>query len=171
MNFGTQSIDRMTITASGDVGIGMVPDTRFMVWNGSTAGRYTTGGWTHSSDARLKSDVQPISDSLQKVLSLNQVHYHFTSDPSQKTQIGFIAQEVEPIFPEVVETAKDGFKSMIYANLIAPVVGAIQELFADVQSLRAELKLVKDENLNLKKENAAIKAYLCAKDPDADLCQ
>lgn len=45
-----------------------------------------------------------------------------------KKQIGFIAQDVEKIFPDTVQTSADGYKSVQYGNLVAAVVEAIKEL-------------------------------------------
>jgi predicted RNase H-like nuclease (RuvC/YqgF family) len=63
------------------------------------------------------------------------VQYKFISDPEQANQLGFIAQEVEPIFPEVVQTGKDGFKSMVYSNLVAPLVEAVKSLYQRIQGI------------------------------------
>jgi hypothetical protein len=130
----------------GNVGIGTTnPDERLVVFNGSTTGKYTTGGWTHSSDIRLKHDVAPLENSLDKILKLQGVEYKFNSDPKQETQVGFIAQQVEQIFPEVVKTDKNGFKSMIYSNLVAPLVEAVKTLYSRVVGVEREIASVKAE--------------------------
>ncbi|MDD4974886.1 MAG: tail fiber domain-containing protein [Bacteriovorax sp.] len=165
----------MAITSTGNVGIGIPnPGERLEVFNGSTTGTYTTTGWTHVSDRRLKHDIEPLENSLDKILQLRGVEYKFNNDPQNKTQIGFIAQEVEPIFPEVVLTDKKGLKSMVYSNLVAPLVEAIKEinkrtteLFRTTEGHSREIASVKAENVQLKaradkaeKENATIKARL-----------
>lgn len=79
--------------------------------------------------------------------------------------MGFIAQEVEEIYPDVVNsTGKRGMKSVNYTALIAPAVEAIKSLHDKIVSLKAE-------NEQLKTENAAIKSYLCNKDPRAPFCK
>lgn len=123
--------EKMRIDSTGNVGIGLPnPDERLVVFNGTTTGKYTSTGWTHSSDRRLKHDILPIENALEKILKLRGVGYKFKSDPENKTQVGFIAQEVEPIFPEVVVTDDQGFKSMIYGNLVAPVIEAVKTLYS-----------------------------------------
>ncbi|WP_413290822.1 tail fiber domain-containing protein [Bdellovibrio sp. HCB337] len=139
----------------GKLGIGTNgPDEKLVVYNGSTYGRYTTSGWTHSSDVRLKTDIQPLNDSLNKILQLDGVSYKFKSDPEGKKQVGFIAQEVEPIFPEVVTTDKDGMKSMIYSNLVAPLVESVKALYAKITAHDEKFK-------QLEAENQAMKEALC----------
>ena len=169
----------MAINPSGYVGIGTTtPDDYFVVYNGSTTGRYTTGGWTHTSDARLKHDIKPLENSLEKVVQLRGVAYTYNNDAKNQRQIGFLAQEVEPLFPQVVQTDKKGFKSMIYANLIAPVVEAIKELFhrllgveATIKQQSQEIEMLKNKSNQLEEQNKALKDYLCEKDPNAKICQ
>ena len=161
----------MTMTKGGLVGIGLVnPDDKFVVFNGSTTGRYTTGGWTHSSDARLKNSIVPLENSLEKIMQLEGVSYKYNNDTSQKTQVGFIAQQVEPIFPEVVETDKKGFKSMIYSNLVAPVIEAIKELYEKVTRHEREIASLKEDNVKKDRQIKALQKYICSNDPAADIC-
>ena len=144
---------------------------RQVVFNGSTTGRYTTGGWTHSSDRRLKNSVVPLVNSLEKIVQLDGISYKYNNDVSQKTQVGFIAQQVETIFPEVVETDKNGFKSMIYSNLVAPVVEAIKELYEKITRHEREIASLKDENIKKDQQIKALQNYICGKDPSAEICR
>ncbi len=147
--------------ATGNTAIGTTPTAnKLTVFNGTTTGHYTTSGWTHSSDARLKHDVIPLRNSLDKILQLSGVEYKFNNDPSDEKQIGFIAQQVEPVFPEVVRTDEKGFKSMIYSNLVAPIVEAIKSLKIMTDSNSREIASVKQENIQLKKENEKMKQRL-----------
>ena len=85
------------------------------------------------SDTRYKKEVTPLHNSLDNVLKLEGVNYfwktkdfpdkHFTDDK----QIGFIAQEIEKVYPELVMTDKDGYKSVDYARLTPILVEAIKE--------------------------------------------
>ncbi len=113
----------------GDVGIGTSsPANRLTVSNGTTTGNYTTSGWTHSSDARLKTNIRPITNALSIVEKLQGVRFQWKNSSDQSDQIGFIAQQVEPYLPEVVSTDSKGMKSMAYANLSALHNEAIKEL-------------------------------------------
>lgn len=125
-----------------------------------------TGGWTHTSDRRLKTEIQRLNRGLASILELKPVSYQYSLDPKHTQQIGFIAQDVEKIFPEVVVDGSDGYKSMIYANLVAPIVKAPQELAFIVEN-----KAERSEVEALKAENAAMKEYLCSKDAQAPFCK
>lgn len=88
-----------------------------------------TGG---ASDRRLKKDIAPLESSLQKVLALRPVTWYWKDDVKKETmQYGFIAQEVEEVFPEMVTEEKwhDGSdKKFLSAGGMTPhVVEAIKE--------------------------------------------
>ncbi len=112
----------------GYVGIGTAsPTQKLTVYNGSTTGTYTTTGWVHSSDERLKTNIASIDDPLQKVLQLDDVYFNWKANPNSDRQIGFIAQDVQKIIPEVVVgNDKDGY-GISYGNITALLVGAMQE--------------------------------------------
>jgi hypothetical protein len=133
---------------------------------------YQNGAWTNYttvSDGRLKTNVVPIGDALGLVNRLNPVYFDWdrsnprTQSFEQKHQVGFIAQEVETVLPEVVNQGRDSFRSVEYGKLVSVAIGAIKELYQNWLSDHAELE-------KLKQENAQIKAYLCAKDPSAPMC-
>ncbi len=77
----------------------------------------TGGSWTAVSDVRLKQDIFPLSGLLDKTLALRPVSYAFKSNP-ELPQIGFIAQEVETLFPEFVTGGKseDEMKTLNYSG-------------------------------------------------------
>jgi hypothetical protein len=85
------------------------------------------------SDASLKTSINSISYGLETVHALNPVAYNLVS--SGRSQIGFIAQEVEAIVPEVVGVIAGGKKGVQYGQLSAVIVKAIQELDIKVQNL------------------------------------
>ena len=96
----------------------------------------TSAGCVSSSDLRLKENIQPLDFSLEKLLSLNGVQYDWKNKTvyGDQHQIGFIAQELEKVFPEVVYTDKEtGLKTVSYGQLLAPVVEAIKALFGKTQ--------------------------------------
>lgn len=68
---------------------------------------------------------------------------------SNETQIGLIAQDVEKIIPELVNTNDDGYKAVSYEKLTAVLIEAIKEL---------------------KSENDDLKTYLCEKDSNTEFC-
>ncbi len=97
------------------------------------------------SDARLKSNIKPLEHSLEKVMQLRGVSYSwnkaFNKDLNldDLPQIGFLAQEVEPVIPEAVGTDEKGIYGMNYQALIPVLVGAIQEQQQLIQKLQNQL--------------------------------
>ncbi|OGZ79328.1 MAG: hypothetical protein A2360_01400 [Candidatus Staskawiczbacteria bacterium RIFOXYB1_FULL_32_11] len=155
----------------------------------------TSAGCTSSSDLRLKQEIEPLNDSLENILKLQGVSYSWKNPEvfGNGKQIGLIAQDLEKVYPEVVVTdQKTGLRSVAYGHLVSPLIeavktlaGHVQELFrsadhqarglASVESKVMELQLEnaakQKEITDLKHENAAIKAYLCGKDPVATFCK
>ncbi|MEJ2185325.1 MAG: tail fiber domain-containing protein [Gemmatimonadota bacterium] len=99
------------------------------------------GTLTQSSDARLKEDIEPLEGTLERVLRLTPIRYHFRADTGRPggTQLGLTAQEVQPLFPELVKQDGDGYLSLSYANLSAVLVKAVQEQQAEITSLKERL--------------------------------
>ena len=97
------------------------------------------------SDLRLKTNIVPIADALEKVEAINGV----TFDPNEaalalgidaRHQMGVIAQEVEAVAPELVcDSAFAGYKTVRYDKLTALLIEAVKELSAKVTTLEAQL--------------------------------
>ena len=96
---------------------------------------------TAFSDERLKENIQPITGGLEKVMQLQGVTYKRNDVTDAKTQIGVIAQQVEPILPEVVLTAEDemGTKSVDYAKMTAVLIEAVKELKQEITQLKQQI--------------------------------
>jgi len=109
-----------------------------------------TGSWSNLSDRRLKKDVTPLAEALTKVLELRGVSFTWRRDEfpdkhlNDGPQIGFIAQEVEPVLPEVVTTDQEGFKAVDYSKFTPLLVEAIKAQQVVIEALRQELAEVKD---------------------------
>jgi hypothetical protein len=119
---------------------------------------------TSASDVKLKTNITQMEGSLQKVKMLRGVNFIWRSDTSKTKRIGFIAQEVESILPELVFTnPSDGFKGVNYAEMTAVLVEAIKEQQVIIENQQAqidELKQKDSEIEKLKAELEAIKAML-----------
>jgi hypothetical protein len=102
------------------------------------------GVLTDLSDRRLKEQIKAIPSSLEEVLRLKPVSFRMKGNSDLET--GFIAQDVEKVMPWLVKTAGDisGTKSLNYVGLIAPTIRAVQELKADNDNLRKEMKAAND---------------------------
>lgn len=161
--------------ANSNVGIGTTTTTYKLNVGGdinsSTALRVngtqvcTSAGCTSSSDERLKENIRPLENALEKILQLNGVEYDYIDKVKfgDKHQIGIVAQEVEKVFPEVVvPDEKSGFKSVAYDHLVAPLIEAVKSLARDIASKAdmTEIETLKNENETLRKENEEIKTRL-----------
>lgn len=146
--------DSLTVSEEGNMGIGTRwPSVKLDV-NGGVQG---TSAYSSASDRRWKRDIKTLSrlTSLKKVLNLRPVSFEFQHEAfpekafDQGLQIGFIAQEVEDIVPEVVRTGADGMKSVQYASLVPLLVNAIQELEAKLALYEEKLQrsLIADVHL------------------------
>jgi len=98
---------------------------------------------TTISDKRLKDNVKPLESSLDKVMNLKGVEYVWNNG-SRKGQkdIGFIAQEVENIIPEIVREKKvifdeeEKYKTVDYEKITAVLVEAVKELKSEIEVLK-----------------------------------
>lgn len=107
------------------------------------------GTWSASSDERLKTDIEPASNLLEKALALEPVHYRFKTSPEGSTpDLGFTAQDVGEQFPELVTTGDSW--SLNYSGLSTVAIGAIQEQHAVIEQQGAEIDSLKKENDELK---------------------
>jgi hypothetical protein len=143
--------DRITVERqTGEVGIGTTSPAFRLEVNG-TAGKPGGGSWSNASDIRLKHNIAGLNGSLDALLSLRGVTFEYT-DPEAinelpGTRIGMIAQEVETVFPDWVETAGHGFKTVTFRGFEALTVEALREL-RDEGAARAE---------TLERENEALR--------------
>lgn len=98
---------------------------------GFAAGELWTGrgGVVTASDIRMKRDVANVSkDDIDKLTNLAPKQYVYKEDPKNRLQYGLIAQDVEKIYPNLVETGPNGMKSMRYNDLIPLLVGKIKDM-------------------------------------------
>ena len=106
-------------------------------WTTDVAGNFTAAGnVTAYSDERLKHDVQVIHGALDKVKALRGVTFKWNRDNSGG--IGFIAQELEQVCPELVHNCAD-IKSIAYGNVTALLVEAVKELSTQITELKLEV--------------------------------
>lgn len=101
----------------------------------------TATAFYYDSDERLKTDISTIVNPLQKILSLS--GYNFTWIKDGRQDIWVIAQEVEKVFPEIVQTNAEWYKSVEYGNLVAPLIEAIKELNAKIDRQAQEIAILK----------------------------
>jgi hypothetical protein len=109
-----------------------------------------TGSLTEISDFRYKKDILPIHEPLASLSTIKGVMYTWKQDEypdmvfNHGRQIGVIAQDVEKVYPEIVYTGKNGYKSVDYTKLTAVLIEAVKEQQQVIDDLKTENKLIKD---------------------------
>lgn len=111
--------------------------------NVNTTGIFYIGGVAQSSDLNLKKDIETISDPIAKTMGLRGVS--FTWKNNNETSLGFVAQEVEDVLPEVVKTNDKGDKGVQYENILALLVETFKKQQAQIQQLRIKLDALKNK--------------------------
>lgn len=116
----------------------------------------SAGNWTAVSDARRKRDITPLNGLLAGALQLHPVSYRYTHESAAAPKsIGFLAQEVEALFPALVTDGE--IKTLNYAGLSVVAIGALQEQQRQITALKAQLE--------------SLKQLICAQQPQAAACQ
>ncbi len=132
----------MIIRGNGNVGIGVTDPGSYKLYVDGNIAVSTGHGYFYTSDRSFKTNIQPLENSLNKILKLQGVSFNWknTGEPS----IGLIAQDVEKVFPEVV-SGKEGEKTIDYAVLVAPLIEATKEQQKEIEELKAEIKELKSK--------------------------
>ncbi|MDD3123432.1 MAG: tail fiber domain-containing protein [Candidatus Izemoplasmatales bacterium] len=130
--------------AGNNVGIGTTtPSTKLEV-----NGNVTAAAYYYTSDIRLKDNVSFLENSLSKILKLEGISY--TLQSTKEDKLGFSAQELQKIYPELVKVGSDGYLSIDGTGLIAPLVEAIKEQQAMIELQQKEINELKNIINNLK---------------------
>jgi len=120
----------------GNVGIGTT-DLGFSLAVNGSAGKPGGGTWSTLSDRRLKKEIEPLRGALARLLSLRGVTFEFTEEglktglATPGRQIGLIAQDVEPVFPEWVSRTPSGHRFVNEQGTTALFVEGLRELRAE----------------------------------------
>ncbi len=147
-------------TTSGNVGIGIQTAT--------PAAKLDVGGAVHasafptSSDERFKTNVRPLTNVLEKVEKVRGVSFEWNElyesmgRSTHRREIGVIAQELEPHFPELVSAwDEQGHRAVDYGRLAAVLLEAVKELKTQNDALRARIeKLEKKDSASVRGRRA-----------------
>jgi len=118
---------------SGKVGIGKTNPQYKLDVNGTTA---CTGGFWSASDKRFKKEIKDLETPNEKINQLNGVTYKFKkekfgeidfTDTEERTEYGFLAQDLKKVFPELVREDEDGYFAVRYEGLIPVLVEAVKD--------------------------------------------
>lgn len=131
---------RETTMTAGHWAVGPDSSASFNVKTSGGSGMYMVWGataWTATSDARLKTDLKPISGAIAKVASLRAMTGRYVSDDTDTSRAFLIAQDFERVLPEAVSKDADGYLGLRYTEVIPLLVAAIKDLSAQVDALKA----------------------------------
>jgi len=95
-----------------------------------------------SSDERLKDEIIPISNPLEKINSIGGYSFVWNEEKQniyKGTDYGVVAQEIEEILPELVQTREDGYKAVKYDKLVSLLIEGIKELSNEVTELKNKI--------------------------------
>lgn len=156
----------LVVNSSGYVGIGTNNPTYHLHVNG----RIRSNGINETSDIRYKNEINTLTNSLDKIIQLRGVSYYWNRDDfpdkdfSSDLEIGLIAQEVEKVFPELVDKDIDGYKSVQYSHLIPVLIEALKEVNTKLSEKNARIDILESR---LNKQDELIKKILDAKSPQS----
>ncbi|MBP6812894.1 MAG: tail fiber domain-containing protein [Saprospiraceae bacterium] len=133
---------------------------------------YSYGNWI-GSDKRFKKEIRTLDKSLDKVLSLRGTEYFFTNNefkeknfPAGK-QIGFIAQEMEQVMPELVRSNGGRGYTVNYIGLIPVLVEAMKEQQAQIEEKDASISCLQTQMESLEARLARLEVSLSQTAPNA----
>ena len=135
------------VTDDGKVGIGTESPSEKVEVNGNVKAH----SFPTTSDVRLKRDIRPITDAINKILEIRGVEYLWKQGtntkfrfPEDHGQVGLIAQEVEKVLPELVFTDDEGYKSLDYSKLSAVLVEGVKSLKTELDQVHSRLSKIED---------------------------
>ena len=142
-------------TAAGKYWSSPFVDTNhtYFIINGSSVGVRLTDGataWAAQSDERLKNITGTYTSALSDIAQIKPVKFTWKDDPTNKAQVGVIAQSVLPVVPEAVESIatpksedQTEYLSVRYTELIPLMIASIQEQQAIIETLKADIAELK----------------------------
>lgn len=145
--FSTSGVERVTVDYNGSVGIGTTSPNYMLDVRGAIGNNATL----YHSDRRWKRDIVTLTDALAKLQELRGVRFDWNRDEfpdmnfAEGQQIGLIAQEVEEVVPEIVDTDQDGYKSVDYSKLVALLIEANKEQQKQIRELSALVHQLADQ--------------------------
>jgi len=144
--YGYANVTNVTNTLTKGFTLTLNSSDKFMVYGGGQTYAVSYNTW---SDSTIKTNIVPLGGVLTKILQLNSYYYNFkpsffagavnTNTLTAQKQIGFIAQEIESVFPELVDTNDKGLKSVNYDAMIPILLEAIKEQQAKINQLEQKI--------------------------------
>ena len=136
-------------------GYGIYSNGRMHSTGALTVGNSVTAtAYYQSSDRHLKTEIERISDPFALLDGIE--GKRFVWKDSNKPAYGVIAQDVETVIPDAVGENGDGFKTVEYDQLIAPLIEAVKQLKAEIDNLGRAMRELRADNDNLREEIRAL---------------
>lgn len=110
-----------------------------------SAGVFTCAALVQTSDRRLKTDIEELSNCLEKNSKLVPSTYHKEGFDEDVREAGLMAQDVQEVLPEAVIEGDEGILGVNYAGVTTLNTGAINELYKLVQELQEEIRILKSK--------------------------
>jgi hypothetical protein len=101
------------------------------------------GSINNPSDINLKNSVEQIKSDTTILKKLNPVSFTFKDDEQNKKHFGFIAQELESLYPELVSNNELGFKTVNYIEIIPILLSQMKNMQEEIDKLKDEIKKIK----------------------------
>ena len=148
--FGTSTANALSI--AHDSGNNVTMSTPFLNTSqdlkmiNSSAGvllDYAATSWTSNSDENIKENIISLNHVLDKIKDIRCVNYNLKDETIYKKRLGFIAQDFQEDFAEVVNENSEGILGLRYTETIPILMKAIQEQQAQIELLKKEVELLK----------------------------
>lgn len=166
VGFAGNEGNRMTCDQFARTGLGRTPTNNKLEVNG-TASKTSSGQWIGNSDKRLKKDIQDLDpeQSLSKVMAMKGAHYFWNDNVSgykrsKEKQLGFIAQDLQKVWPENVSEDGNGFLQTAYGDYDAVFVGAFKKHQSIIDQLENDAKTITDKHSELINTNEELKSEI-----------
>jgi len=135
------------------VGVGLNSNNYKFLFNGTIMADIddATGAFAAISDRRFKDNIQEMPSVLDKIMALKASTYTYNTTDSNETSYGFIAQEVEEVFPEFVKQLgeENDYKGLNYDNFGVIAIKAIQEQQAIIEAQQAQINALIKQNQDI----------------------
>jgi hypothetical protein len=121
--------------------------------NVEIGGSVSAASFNVTSDARLKRNLKPLTDVMEKLEQIHGVSFEWKAQPQSRErstemrEIGVVAQEVEAVFPELVSTwGTEGYKAVDYGSLTAVLIEAVKQLRSENGVLQSRLEALEQRS-------------------------
>jgi hypothetical protein len=118
--------------------------------------------FVQTSTRRLKDNIQPIEKAIEKIKQLEGVTFDWKPERGGKPSLGFIAEDVGKVFPQVVSYEKDGVnaRGVNYGHLVAVTVEGIKQQQSQIETQQSEIESLRSENAALEQRLERLEKFM-----------